>query len=482
MSKHFRDESFREQVVMVANSRWQVASHWFNQTSFTFFLILIFITPTWWGDGPFAWWPVATFEEVAGESVRIGIFCFLPLIVGAGWLMEKAIQGKLQTRIKTNLFSVQWFRSLAATFLPHQAIPIMVPFFVLTLWMLLRVKVELSHHLLVQISQVGLSWIICVYVVDKRPSFVFCASVIILVQSLVALGQFWLQQDLGFAEWGELPLDPAVHGTTMLYARNANWLRAYGFTVSPNLLGAMLAIWLLLLIPVYYRADGRKKWGLGSIVTIGLMGLFVTFSRAAWLGLVGGLFVWSLYTFFPFNLSKLALHFSRFALPLIPVTLLFIFYHDLVVSRVTHLDTPMETRSIVQRQTDYGVAVQMIQENWMVGVGWENYVEVADRMRGITGSVRVHHVPLLVWAELGVVGFLCGAWLTISPFWVCYHRAKRKFGRFSPPSLSPLHLWVAAFIINQFDKTIWFSRNWQTVLLFTLVVAITSLAVVQQAE
>jgi O-antigen ligase len=65
-------------------------------------------------------------------------------------------------------------------------------------------------------------------------------------------------------------------------------LRAYGLSDHPNILGGVLAFSLLLVLSGYLSAQGGRKIILGAVFVTGVLGLFLTFSRSAWLGFLCG--------------------------------------------------------------------------------------------------------------------------------------------------------------------------------------------------
>ncbi len=412
---------------------------------FVGYWLLVFSTPAWWRSGPFAWWPVVVIRDVAGPPVQVGALNFLPIVIGLGWVLEKVLSKK-------------------RPFFTLPASPITWPLLALTSWSLLRLIPNSPQVVLPLAGAIGLSWLGYLYLMEKRPSFTFPLCFTILLQSGVALGQFFKQQHIGLTLLGEVTLFLDQPGLTMLYARDTQWLRAYGLTVSPNLLGTTLVICLLILLPIYHQLSGWQ-WGvMGLVFAIGLMGLFVSFSRSAWIAWGVGVV-----SYYIFARPKPRIH---LLLPVLPCLVLLFAYHDLAFSRVANLETPLEKRSIEQRQLDYNVALQMIQQNWLVGVGLGNYEASADKIQGLTGSVKVHNIPLLVTAELGIIGLVCWLWLGVTPFWHTYQKAKQAAtSPFFAPALS---LWIAMLVMNQFDKIVWFGRNWQPVLLLTLILATVS--------
>ena len=111
----------------------------------------------------------------------------------------------------------------------------------------------------------------------------------ILVQAVVGIGQAWWQRDLGLNWLGERSLNP-MGGDSFVWAQGAlRSLRAYGLSDHPNIMAAGL-VFSLLLLPAWYFTS-RSRWRRAAIVLFGLgiVALFLTFSRPAWIALAAGL-------------------------------------------------------------------------------------------------------------------------------------------------------------------------------------------------
>ena len=95
---------------------------------------------------------------------------------------------------------------------------------------------------------------------------------------IVGLVQVVVQHPLGLP--GELTIPANATWASVVSLPDSRWLRAYGLTFHPNVLGGYLAVGLLLSMPLLYRWSMRIAWwGLW-------LGLFITFSRSAWVGAV----------------------------------------------------------------------------------------------------------------------------------------------------------------------------------------------------
>jgi O-antigen ligase len=323
----------------------------------------------------------------------------------------------------------------------------------------------------------GLTWFVFLFVINEHPRLVWPLAIVLVVQGAVAAGQFLTQQDLGLVALGELPLHPAHEGNSVLWARGQPWLRAYGLTAHPNLLGALMAAAILLILPARAQTSRWQRWGLTVALLFGAVGLFLSFSRTGWLTLATGLVVWwalaRLIEPVRFGDRRTGQRRLRLLLGLIPLAALLFIYRDLVFSRFFSLDTPIEAQSIAQRLHDYSLAVEVIQDNPLFGTGLGYYIDTAQRLD--PDAARVHNVALLVTAELGMVGLIFWLGLMLSPFWLLLRgRMATEIGggdfSFTYPA-AQVAPWAAMLVANTFDTMLWLSSNWQTSILFALLLA-----------
>ena len=112
-------------------------------------------------------------------------------------------------------------------------------------------------------------------------------AVQLLIQSIVAIGQSVLQHDLGLQSIGEYELDPLWRGVSVLESGGTRFLRAYGLSDHPNILGGCLAFGLIILLAAFIYG---KKWNwLFALVFIpASVALLLTFSRSAWVAFAAG--------------------------------------------------------------------------------------------------------------------------------------------------------------------------------------------------
>jgi hypothetical protein len=101
-----------------------------------------------------------------------------------------------------------------------------------------------------------------------------------VIESIVAIGQFVFQRSLGLYLLGESHLGPDILGLTKVSLLGHNLLRAYGTLPHPNILGGFLMFTIV--ATVCYKPARYEK----IFLLIQLVGLGLTFSRSAILGLI----------------------------------------------------------------------------------------------------------------------------------------------------------------------------------------------------
>jgi hypothetical protein len=287
-----------------------------------------------------------------------------------------------------------------------------------------------------------LAWVY-LYVVNEQPPLLAIVAAVILLQSTVALGQFITQGDLGLARLGELPLDRQLAGVSVVMRGAERWLRAYGLTNHPNVLAGTLASMLLLLLALARDLPPRQRQLLPPLFALGCAALFATLARWAAvcfaLGVGLNLLPWLVDGL---RRGRWAVAPWAAALALaagLAVGLMFAVYGDAVVGRAVALETPVESRSLWERGRDTEIAVHLLTERPLTGVGLGRYVTYArarDRW-----AETVHNVPLLLGAELGLLGLLLWLVLLIAPV------ARRgALGGHAPETALWLGLWLLGLL------------------------------------
>jgi hypothetical protein len=278
----------------------------------------------------------------------------------------------------------------------------------------------------------ALFWWVYLFILNERPSLLWVVVVIIIFQSLVAIGQFLFQQDLGLQLLGEWELNPAETGTSVVMNDGRRWLRSYGLTRHPNMLSQTLVLCMLCLLALAPSKlalkpptiDQRQKYGgrppvvgrllMLAVFLLALGGVFVTLSRWAWACLAVGLLIYVSPSVSRFMRERRLPPVSKslYGPALIIVMILGVggaLYGGVVVGRFFHLNNPVESRSLWERERDVAISLTLIQQHPWTGVGFGNYLAQAVRMDW--WAEPVHSVPLHFGAELGLPGI--GLWLIL---------------------------------------------------------------------
>lgn len=352
--------------------------------------------------GPLAWWPLVRLPTAGGELHAVGIVALLPVVSVIAWALAR--WGKRGARpFEWGWRRVNWpLGALAllglATVLLDCARGACLP-------ALFRLLLLLAH----------LTWII-LFVINERPPMLGIIGGILALQAAVACGQFFSQGDLGLSILGESTLDPVVAGVSVVMRGPTRWLRAYGLTTHPNVLAGTL-VTLLLALPVLDQLDGPHRLRARQLLfVIGFAALLTTLSRWAAVCLLLGLAI---------NLMPWLVGRKRgsrparpFVLTLLPALLLLVlaylaFYGDAVTGRAVALETPVESRSLWERDRDLEIALRLVADHPISGVGLGGYLPAARAYDAWAGVV--HNVPLLLGAELGLAGIAIWIWLVAGP-------------------------------------------------------------------
>jgi len=419
-----------------------------TQSLFLTFVTLALIFPS-LKQGPLNWLPIVQMTAIDQAPIGLGPLSLLPGLAVTAWILARAVERPVRPW--------QWGRP-----------GITLPLIGLTLLMLLSLEPTVSRRTMLVVLALGLLWWVYLFTLNEAPGLTVPLTVVIIVQSSVALGQFASQGDLGLQMLGEPVLDPERSGTCVLLARGQRWLRAYGLSGHPNLLGALLSILLLVIIDDVAEARGWAQAWFTLAASAGLVGLLTTFSRSAWLAFGLGLLCWLARNVWHDRPSlahlqelvrsrgvRLWRRYTQFIIPIVMGAGFLLLHHDLVTSRFLHLDTPIESRSITDRQTDANLAVELIKGNPWRGVGVNNYLVA---VRAIEPDSRtVHNVVLLTAAELGLPGAALWLWLAL-----------RGLARPLSPAWAP---WIVMVVTSLFDVALFPTNSWYAAIVFGLLAA-----------
>lgn len=226
----------------------------------------------------------------------------------------------------------------------------------------------------------------------------------LLIQVAVGLVQVALQHFVGLGpRLGELPVRPQDNWVSVVFNGPVRWLRAYGLSGHPNVLGGHLAVGsiltcgLVITWPKVWRALIVIAWTLIWVL------LLLTFSRSAWLALIVGGLTAAVLMVRGRNLDRRAI-IAAITLLILAVMIALIFiivFLPFLINRVDTVSNSYETFSINERSAMINWAVQLIVEHPLTGVGAANYGVAVRTFLGYPLD-WVHNVPLLIGSELGL--------------------------------------------------------------------------------
>ena len=254
------------------------------------------------------------------------------------------------------------------------------------------------------------------------------------VQAAIALPQFALGRSLGLAELGEVTIKAGWPGASVVMVGEQRWLRAYGLTQHPNLLGGCLMAMILIVTGYYLQRSGWLRLPLLVALGLGSGALLLTFSRAAWLGaILGGvtlvvLLLWALrHRRWTPNWSSIRL----LALLFVAIGILFALrYWPLLQPRLGLVSQGVEIRSVEERTNEVEAVRALIEMRPWQGVGLGNFPTALYELARETVAAYpiyqpVHNVLLLSTTELGVLGGALWLGLLVAP-WLAFWFKRRQ--------------------------------------------------------
>jgi len=248
--------------------------------------------------------------------------------------------------------------------------------------------------------------------------FVGCLIVGLFLESVIACVQAATGSTLGLTALGESRKLVALQlGLTEVS-------RVVGTLGHPNPLGRYLAE-VLPLVLALNLAGVRWRWRTRMVIAgaslLGTIALVLTLSRSAWVGMgvaSFALLVWVLVH------RRMRVRPVSVMLGAVAIALVLMFFGSLISSRWTESDEGTAASRIPQMR----VAWSMITHHPILGVGLRNYTKVMRRYDTTAEGMSfryyhtVHNMPLLLAAEVGVMGVVWFGWF----LWTVARRGWQK--------------------------------------------------------
>ncbi len=322
----------------------------------------------------------------------------------------------------------------------------------------LSVDPLLSVYHVVRLIALGAFYLMVLNEVNSLDRLILPLGLMVVVQSVIGVEQVLQQSSLGLGAWGEYALNPDWNGVSVVTVAGERWLRAYGLSDHPNILGGCLAFGLILIAAWFCEAPDRwRPLGLGAF-TVGALGLFFTYSRSAWLALVVGLalvFAWLVKT----RSSSLVRWLGMLAAAFV-VILPFLWQN--AASLGVRLGwggsfqaVPQEFQAIGERTLLNQAANQLFSVNALTGVGLGALPTAMSRsFPDFRADYQPAHFVLVdVAAEIGLFGALFYGVMVAAP-WLALGLNRRRLN-FSPALVGASALLAAVTLIGFFDYYTW---------------------------
>lgn len=251
----------------------------------------------------------------------------------------------------------------------------------------------------------------------------------LVLQALVGVGQSVLQRPLGFP--GEMTLPLGNPDSAAIYFSGMSWLRSYGLTFHPNVLGGYLMAALILLLPWIHR---RFAQALGMLFAAGLI---LTFSRSAWLGAAVAFF-FGLWWFLRQRIFPVRKMIPMFFAVIVVFSLAVVFFFPQIIARINPFASFSEFTSLSARGELIVIALNGILHDPLSGFGAGNFPVAMNQYPTLDSPHYVHNVILLLAAETGLLSGILWLWLWIYPMMQLEPHLKQK------------DVWPVVFIILWF--------------------------------
>lgn len=240
----------------------------------------------------------------------------------------------------------------------------------------------------------------------------------LLVPAIIGVGQFASQTASGNKWLGLAAHRPSDLGVSVVEATNGfgqitgRWLRAYGSFDQPNILGAVMALAILLVLISWRRATSNLGRSFLLLATgLWLLALLFSWSRAAYLAVIFG---WLVALWLGWRDVKQRKFLLVFLLAIAAWSVLWLWpFRDLSHSRLTG-QTRLEKKSLTERAAGYQQAIQLMRPNLWFGVGLNNYTATLSQQSKEVEPAwvyqPVHNSIALIIVEVGIFG---GLWFII---------------------------------------------------------------------
>lgn len=241
-----------------------------------------------------------------------------------------------------------------------------------------------------------------------------------LFQAIIGVWQFVLQYSIGLFWLKESIISPEIPGVAKIIINGEKFIRAYGLFPHPNILGGFL------IFSVIVTWTYRKYFYRGStleflkvepyllfFILIQTLGLLLTFSKSATLGLIlAGVYI--CFSIVPRETIHRNLLHNMFHVEHIKRLLLLFLIALLLIIAIRPNINSLILKSLNERLIYLNLSNKIIFNNPIFGIGNGQFVPEMQKYSAIIFESwqfqPVHNVFLLIWSELGIIGLVLFIW------------------------------------------------------------------------
>lgn len=310
-------------------------------------------------------------------------------------------------------------------------------------------------------SNPGLAWLeilrllkmilfvwVSAYYINSRKKIVFVVNILmvmIIIQGLLAILQSVFSLSFGLGFLGEHEFWTVSEGGTTIG-------RAGGTLGHANVLANFFEVLTPISLALAFSdVKGRLRLLAKVAVPLGIIGTFLTSSRAGWVALIIGLFL--VIAQFRRRVAKTRVIFVVLIVGLV-LAFIGLMFGDIITARFT----VFLGNSRIVREITAQTALNVISANPIIGVGANNYPIVSSKYTGVPSysglaelaAADVHNIILLYGAELGLIGLVSLGVLLLS-IW----RLARQITRLGDPFFVVLATGIISGILSLFAHGMW---------------------------
>lgn len=345
----------------------------------------------------------------------------------------------------------------------HTALILFATYFLFSFFWSLDKKIAIYYTLHIIEALILIHLILKIKFDYKKLFYIILTSS--FIQAILGIYQFSNQfvsanKWLGIARQHPSDLGVSVVGTVL-----RRWLRAYGSFTHPNILAGFLAVGFLagLYLVINHKVENKKQlYGKLVLVFANLivfLGLLLTFSRAAWISLFIVMLICCYFIFRGRNkIAKNNLKLFLFYCLLLTALIVFVF-REPFLSRTGLVEERLESKSTTERLVYYKDSWELIKKNPLFGVGVGNYTlavhDLLDSSRQQSWAYQpVHNIFVLMFAELGAIGFLLFLYLLFKIFFKIKNGGSLEI---EPPREFIFYFLLLILLLGLFDHYLWTS-------------------------